>query len=100
MVVSNAGKETDRIVHMTPSQTSTARGTFHFSTLMLDGTLTLAPSESVAVQITPHASNAKTASSPVMYARLLTQSLRESFSVITDNNAFAMVDVIEGIRFT
>jgi len=98
VVVANSGKHTARITQMTPSHTVINRGTFDFAKLMSNGTLTLAPGQSVTVPMTPHtvALNGSTSAQP--RAETLISALRSSFSVIVDNQSFARVNVIENMR--
>ncbi len=93
VVIANTGKESARITQMTPSQTSTARGVFNFAQLMEQGDLVLEAGQSVSVPMTKHPVVVGTPVNAAKHASSLTQSLRSSFSVITDNDAFARVDV-------
>ena len=98
VVITNTGSSVARITQMTPSQTTTARGTFDFAKLMQRGELTLNPRESVVVPMLPHTQTANGSSALTPHAASLTKALRTSFSVITDNASFARVDVMEGMR--
>ena len=98
IVISNTGENTACITQMTPSQTSTARGVFEFSQLMDDGDLVLAAGQSVSVPMTKHPAKIGTPVSVAKQASSLTNSLRSSFSAITDNAAFARVNVAGNIK--
>lgn len=100
VVISNKGTQRTLITQMTPSQTSTSRGVFDFSKLLGDGPLELEAGKSVSVAITPHKSTASMIQPTTAQAQSLTRSLRSSFSIVTENEAYAMVDVLDGIRFT
>lgn len=98
IVISNKGKNAARITQMTPSQTNSARGVFNFSQLLDNGDLVLEAGQSVSVPMTKHPAIAGTPLSVANHASSLTNSLRSSFSVITDNAAFARVDIAGNIK--
>lgn len=97
VVVTNVGDQTARITQMTPSQTNTKRGVFHFSKLMDNGELVLEAGQSVSVPMTPH-TVVLDATSNTTRANSLSAALRSSFSVITENASFARVNIASGIR--
>jgi len=100
VVINNKGTRSTRITQMTPSHTSTARGVFDFSELLADGPLELGAGKSVYVAIAPHKTATSLMQPTTAQAQSLTKSLRSSLSIITENKAYAMVDVMDGIRFT
>ncbi len=100
VVIANTGKDTARITQMTPSQTSTARGVFDFAQLMDKGDLVLEPGQSVSVPMTKHPVTVGRPVSVEKHASSLINSIRSSFSVITDNAAFARVDVGSSIKLS
>ena len=100
IVITNTGDQRTRITQLTPSHTSTKRGVFNFSNLMNNGDLVLDAKQSVTVPMTPHAMALADTTSAGQHAQTLTHALRSSFSVVTENSAFAKVDVMDGIRFT
>lgn len=99
VVISNASDELTHITQMTPSQTVTRRGRFDFASLLEDGDVVLAPGQSITVPMTPHARVLDSSSSVSQQADSLTQALRKSFSVITENESFARVTIADQIRF-
>lgn len=99
VVIQNTGSESARITQMTPSQTVNRRGTFDFSSLFDNGELKLAAGQSVSVPMTPHAVILDASTTAKQRAQSLTDALRKSFSVITENEAFARVDIAETVRF-
>ena len=99
VVIQNAGAHPARITQMTPTQTSTRRGVFDFSSLMREGELTLAAGEQVSVGMTPHPVVLDASTTSQQRAASLSAALRRSFSVVTENDAFARVTVADGPRF-
>lgn len=98
VVITNIGDQAARITQLTPSQTNTQRGVFHFSKLLDEGELVLAAGQSTTVPMTPHSGVVDIATQAAQHARSLSAALRSSFSVITDNSAFARVNVMDGIK--
>lgn len=98
VVIANMGKDTARITQMTPSQTRTARGVFNFAQLMDNGDLVLEAGQAVSVPMTKNPLLVGTPVSVKKHASSLTNSIRSSFSVITDNAAFARVVVGSNIK--
>jgi len=99
VLITNAGNQSATIKQMTPSVTMTKRGQFDFSQLMKDGDIFLAPGQSVSVPMRQHAVQVNATDTSNGQARSLSDALRRSFSVITENDAFAKVTVNDGIRF-
>ena len=99
VVIKNVGTQPARITRITPSQTETRRGTFDFAKLLKNKELHVAAGDSVSVPMQPHAVSLDASTSAQRRATSLTAALRRSFSVTTDNEAFAKVDVVKGLRF-
>ncbi len=99
VLITNNGRSSTTISQMTPSVTSTKRGRFDFSALMKQGNIELAPGQSLSVPMRPHAHKVDATDTSGLHAHNLTDALRRSFSVITDNDSFAKVHVRDGIRF-
>ena len=99
VVIKNIGMQPARITGITPSQTETRRGTFDFAKLLKNKELHLAAGRSVSIPMKRHAVSLD-ASTTQQQATSLSAALRRSFSVVTDNDAFARVDVVDGLRFT
>jgi len=101
VLITNTGDQTTRITQMTPSETSTGRGRFDFNALMANGDLTLAPGQSVTVPMSAHkvVVNGSLPAHPGQQAQSLHAALKRSFSVVTENDAFARVSIVEGIRY-
>ena len=100
VVIANTGNESARITQMTPSQTSTARGVFNFAQLMEQGDLVIEAGQSVSVPMRKNSVVVGTPVSAAKHASSLTHSIRSSFSVITDNDTFARVDVTGNIQLS
>lgn len=99
VVIQNSGSQSARITQMTPSQTVTRRGTFEFAPLLKNGDLQLAAGQRVTVPMTPRAVVLDASSSAAQRAESLSDALRKSFSVVTENEAFAYVRVADTVRF-
>lgn len=100
VVIANSGIHPARITQLTPSHTVTNRGTFDFTRLMRNGDLTLAPGESAAVPITPHPFDVTNVSTNTQQrSETLSRTLRSSFSVVVDNDAFAKVRIADNLRW-
>jgi len=99
VLITNSGKSSTTISQMTPSVTSTKRGRFDFSELMKQGNIELAPGQSLSVPMRPHAQKVDATDTSGLQSKSLTDALRRSFSVITENDSFAKVRVRDGIRF-
>lgn len=85
IVVTNAGQQSVNITHMTPHTVRVPRGEFKLSSLLKNGPVKLEAGESVSVPLKRM---------PIqMTASTLTDSLKNTVSVITDNNAFASVTI-------
>ena len=87
IVVSNAGQQPVNITQMTPRTLRVPRGEFDFSSLLKNGPLRLEAGQAVTVPLKRM---------PVQVAasaQTLSDSLRKSMSVITDNNAYASVTI-------
>ena len=97
IVITNTGDQTVIITDMTPGTLSLARGEFNFSALLDKGPLHLDSTESVSVplQRTTIASNRLRRTSTHALQGSLTDSLRNSMSIVTDSNAFASVTILE-----
>lgn len=100
VVITNVGQKRSLITQMTPSQTVTKRGHFDFSSLLENGDLCLAPGQSVTVPMTPNAVVLDASTNVGQRADSLTNALRKSFSVITENESFARVSIVDQIRFS
>lgn len=99
VLITNTGSQATRITQLTPAQTVTKRGSFKFAELLTEGELHLAAGQSVTVPMTPHPVVIDASTSAVERAQSLTTSLQRSFSAITENESFARVTVVDGIRF-
>ncbi|MEE9334579.1 MAG: hypothetical protein V3U65_10860 [Granulosicoccaceae bacterium] len=88
LLVSNTGTEASNITRLTPSHLQTARGYFDMQGLMADGPLSLKPGEGVTVPLTRQADNHLSSVS-----NSLIEDLQERVSIITDNEAYAAVNV-------
>ena len=100
VVMQNTGNAGTVITQITPSQTVTRRGTFDFSQLLKEGELHLSPGQSISVPMTPRPVVLDASTSATQRAQSLSAALRKSFSVITENEAFARVDVSSAVRFS
>jgi len=58
---------------------------------MKQGNIELAPGQSLSVPMRPHAQKVNVTDSTGQHSHSLTDALRRSFSVITDNDSFAVV---------
>ena len=92
IVMTNAGQQRINITHITPHTVRVPRGEFDISSLLKRGPLTLEAGQSATVplkrlplKIRPVQLTASTHS--------LTDTLKRSISVVTDNNAFASVTI-------
>jgi hypothetical protein len=99
VLITNTGNLPTRITQLTPSVTMTKRGQFDFGRLMKDGDIALASGQSLSVPMQPHTVQANASDTSNQQAQSLSEALRRSFSVITENDSFAKVTVIDGIRF-
>ncbi len=99
VLIKNVGPDSTTITQMTPSVTLTKRGQFDFGQLLQDGDIVLSPGQSLSVPMKPHAVAVNAADSATGQARTLSDALRRSFSVITDNDAFAKVEVSDSVQF-
>lgn len=99
VVIQNTGAEDALITQITPSQTVTRRGTFDFSQLLDKGDVQLKAGQSIRVPMTPRTVVLDASTSATQRAQSLSDALRRSFSVITDHEAFARVEVSENVRF-
>ena len=99
VLISNVGATPTTITQMTPALTVTKRGQFDFAQLLTEGDITLAPGQYVTVPMTRHGSQISAADTSNNQAGSLTGALRRSFSVITENDSFAKVSVVDGMRF-
>lgn len=88
VVLTNVGNDSVNITHMTPKVARVARGEFDFSALLKNGSLQLEAGESVTVPLQRKPVNV---AAPVA---TLTDTLKNSISVITDSNSFASVSVM------
>lgn len=88
LLVSNTGTDATKITQLTPSRLQTARGYFDMQGLMADGPLSLKSGEGVTVPLTRQADNNLSSVS-----NSLIKDLQERVSIITDNDAFAVVNV-------
>lgn len=100
LVITNISDEPVRITQITPSQTSTARGIFNISELLDNGDLGLNVNQSITVPMSRHSTSSADTSGAAQHAQSLCSALRSSFSVVTESDAFATVDIIEGLRFS
>lgn len=99
VLIKNVGDTNTTITQMTPSVTVTKRGQFDFGQLFNEGDVFLSPGQSVSVPMQRHAVSVNATDTATGQARSLTDALRRSFSVVTDNDAFAKVEVSEGLQF-
>lgn len=99
VLIKNVGTESTTITQMTPSVTITKRGQFDFGQLLQDGDIVLSPGQSLSVPMKPHAVAVNATDTASGQARTLSDALRRSFSVITDNDAFAKVEISDGVKF-
>lgn len=99
VLVKNVGQSSTTITQMTPSVTVTKRGYFDFGALLEDGDIALSPGQYVSVPIQAHPVSVNATDTATGQARPLTEALRRSFSVITDGDAFAKVDITDGLKF-
>lgn len=93
VVITNAGENPTTVTQMTPAYTVTHRGQFDFTRLFDDGVLNLQPGQSVSVPLERHAVSRAGNSAP------LTQSLRQSMSMITEGESFAKISVLGSTAF-
>ena len=87
VAMTNVGKQRVNITHLTPRTMRVARGEFDFSALLSNGPLRLEPNQSVAVALK------RMPVKIAVPAQSLHGTLKQTMSVITDNNAFASVSV-------
>jgi len=99
LLITNSGKQHTKIKQITPLVTSTKRGHFDFRQLMKDGDLALAPGQSVRVPMQRHAVQVGGTETSNQHSLSLTDALRRSFSVLTADDSYAKVSVVDGIRF-
>lgn len=99
VLIKNVGPDSTTITQMTPSVTVTKRGQFDFGQLLKDGDIVLSPGQSLSVPMKPHAVAVDASDSSTGQARTLSDALRRSFSVITDNDAFAKVEISDSVQF-
>lgn len=99
VLITNTGKLPTKITQLTPSVTITKRGQFDFGQLMKDGNIALAPGQSLSVPMQPYAVKVNASDTSNQQAQSLSEALRRSFSVISENDSFAKVTVVDGIRF-
>lgn len=92
VVLTNTGEAPAKITRMTPAVTRVARGEFDFSALLADGPLVLPAGESVTVPLTYKTVNGASANTGSA-SPTLALKLRQTMSVVTDDAAFAQVDV-------
>jgi len=90
VVLTNAGNEATTITQMTPSVARVARGELDFAALLKDGPLRLNAGQSVTVPL-----QRKPVQMGSVMAPALSDSLKNSMSIVTDNNAFASVSVMQ-----
>lgn len=94
LVLTNTGPEVTTITHMTPSVARVARGEFNFGELMKKGPVVLDVNRSVSVPITRKTVKLWSAASNGT-ATPLAANLRRTMSVVTDNSAFAEVNIAD-----
>ena len=99
VLIKNIGPDSTTITQMTPSVTVTKRGQFDFGQLLQNGDIVLAPGQTLSVPMKPHAVAVNASDSSTGQARTLSDALRRSFSVITDNDAFAKVEISDSVKF-
>lgn len=99
VLITNVGNLSTRITQLTPSVTMTKRGQFDFWQVMKDGDIALAPGQSISVPMQSYVAQINATDTSNKQAQSLSDSLRRSFSVITENDSFAKVTVIDGVRF-
>jgi hypothetical protein len=92
VVLTNAGDTPTTITQITPAVTRVARGEFNFSTLLENGPVMLKAGESVVVPLT-HETITQWPSTIDTATPSLAAKLRSSMSIVTDDTAFAQVDV-------
>ncbi|MFK7890933.1 MAG: hypothetical protein AB8B63_08975 [Granulosicoccus sp.] len=100
LVITNISDQPVRITQITPSQTSTSRGVFNISTLLEKGDLGLNVNQSIIVPMSRHSNSIAETVGVAQHSQSLCSALRSSFSVVTESDAFATVDIIEGLRFS
>ncbi len=88
LLISNTGAQATNITQLTPSHLQTARGYFDMQGILNDGPISLSPGESVTVPHTRQADNILSST-----ANTLIKDLQDRVSIITDNDAFAAVNV-------
>lgn len=99
VLITNTGNQSTTIKQLTPSVTMTKRGQFDFGRLMKDGDIALAPGQSISVPMQSYAAQINATDTSNQQAQSLSEALRRSFSVFTENDSFAKVTVIDGVRF-
>ena len=99
VLITNVGKQSTTITQLTPSVTMTKRGQFDFGQLLSKGDITLSPGQSISVPMQPLAVQVNATDTANQQAQSLSEALRRSFSVITENDAFAKVTVSDGVQF-
>lgn len=104
VVITNKSEQATRITQLTPSLTSTERGYFDFSNLLKDGDLELGAGKSVSVPMRPYPNKLAAGTDVARRSRQaegsISAALKKSFSVITDNESFARVSIVDSIRMS
>ena len=99
VVVTNVGNRSTTITQLTPSVTVTNRGQFDFSQLFKDGDIALIPGDSVSVPMRAHAVQISALDTDKQ-RQSLSEALRRSFSVVTENELNARVTFTNGVMFS
>lgn len=99
VLITNVGKQKTTITQLTPSVTMTRRGQFDFSELMKDGSIALTPGQSISVPMRPHTVQLSGNETATQQGYSLSEALRRSMSVVTENNSFAKITVFDSVQF-
>jgi len=91
VVLSNTGERELNISHIEPKTVRVARGEFDFASLLQNGTIKLDAGQSVSVPLQRRSMQLHTPMPMAMPT--LSKALQQSMSVITDDNAYALVTV-------
>lgn len=94
IVLTNTGSESTTITQMTPSVTRVARGEFNFRELLRNGPVTLESGDSVTVPLTRKSVKLWSAASDGI-STPLSANLRKTMSVVTDNSAYARLEIAD-----
>jgi len=92
LAISNTGDHDTTITAMTPRTIETARGVFDLNALVKKDGLRMVSGETVTVPLA-HSRQSQAVPGSVGSGTSVVKSLKEKFSIVTDNNAFAAVTV-------